>query len=281
MAAAFSHYPLMEIAMTLDVAISTLGETGIRRTAEMHLPAMQGVRYIVSWQTDDDEATVPEELLRDDIAVHRLPGRGLSRNRNNALDKTNADIVLIADDDLRYTPQRLQTVIDIFSRHPQLDFATFMFDGDNHKCYPDSESDLRKLPAGYFVSSVELALTRRVIDSGVRYDTRFGLGSDLGAGEDELMYHTLRHRGFIGRFFPVTVTYHAGLTTGFRRITDNGVARAMGAVIGMAYPATGILRVPLKALRMHRSGQMSFPPALHSLAIGWIRQLFMKRPWKR
>ena len=267
--------------LTLDVAISTYGEEGIRRTAMMDLPMVDNVSYIVSWQTDDDNAEIPEALQRPDIEAHKLHGRGLSRNRNNSLRHSTADIVLIADDDLRYKPEQLKQVMDIFYIHPELDFATFRFDGGDGKYYPPEECDLDIVPKGYSSTSFELAMRRRVIDCGVEYDTRFGIGTKLAAGEDELMFHTLRHRGFRGRFFPVTITYHDGQSTGFRKITDRNVACAMGAVIGMTYPMSGILRVPLKAWRMHRSGQMPFAGALAALTEGWIHQLFMSRPWKK
>lgn len=272
----------MENHLTLDVAVSTLGADGILRTAEMSLPRVDGVRYVISWQTDGVEIPVPDALVRDDVRIHRLDGRGLSRNRNNALEHTDADIVLIADDDLKYTGDQIRSLIDTFAAHKDLDFASFRFDGANNKRYPDTEFDLSEpLPKGYNASAIELAMTRRVIDSGVRYDTRFGLGTSLAAGEDELMLQTLRLKGFKGRFFPLTITRHEGLSTGFRQITDPRVARAMGAIIGMLHPWSGTLRLPLKALRMHRSGQMPLMSALLQLTAGWIRQFFMKRPWQK
>lgn len=264
---------------TLDVAISTLGPDGIARTAAMELPRLEGVRYIVSWQTDTP-LPLPEPLQRPDVEVHAITGRGLSRNRNNALAHTRADVVLIADDDLSYTPGALKAVAGAFAAHPGLDFATFRYDGADHKTYPATECDLRRLPRGYFLTSFELALRRRVIDDGIRFDERFGLGSPLGAGEEELLLATLRRRGYRGRFFPVNITTHHGPTTGMRPASRPGAVRALGAYIGMAYPLTGAPRVVLKAWRMSSSGQMALLPALAALGAGWVRQLFMKRPWK-
>ena len=90
---------------TLDILISTIG-TGVEAIPRMLLPERQGVRYVVSVQhtCPASEVTIPQELTsRPDVTVVLLPGKGLSRNRNNAISMASADICLIADDDCRYT----------------------------------------------------------------------------------------------------------------------------------------------------------------------------------
>ena len=44
--------------MTLDVLISTCGSNGIERVAQMQLPQVDGVAYIVSWQLTDDDTSI-------------------------------------------------------------------------------------------------------------------------------------------------------------------------------------------------------------------------------
>nr|MBD5377653.1 glycosyltransferase family 2 protein [Bacteroides sp.] len=268
--------------LTLNVAIATLGPDGIRRVAAMTLPEVSGVSYVVSWQTDAPSPVIPSELRRPDVVVLTLPGRGISRNRNNAVTHCRADIILNADDDLHYTTEGLRAVIDAFEANPELDFATFRYSGSNsHKVYPSQSVTLERLPKGFSLGTIELAFRRRVIESGVRFDERFGPGAPLATGEDSLMLLTLRRLGLKGRYFPVTITHHPGVPTGLRPITNPGVARAMGALIGMEYPLTAPLRIPLKAWRMHRSSQMALLPALGALTQGYIRQFTMTRPWNR
>lgn len=267
--------------LTLDVTIATLGPDGIARTAAMNLPRVEGVRYIVSWQIDDTNRPVPKELVREDVTVTRIPGRGVSRNRNNGLDHAAADLVLIADDDLTYTAGRLRSVIKAFEQRPEMDYAMFRYEGDDKKYYPDCECSLKRIPKGLYFTEFELCLRRRVIDGGIRYDTRFGLGQPLGVGEGDMIIHTMRRRGYDGRFIPLTITRHNGLTTGLRPTARAAVARGMGAVIGMEYPFTGLPRTVLKAIRMSRAGQMPLATALPHALEGWVRQLFMHRPWSK
>lgn len=109
---------------TLDILICTLNE-GINKVASVLLPQQEGVRYVVSWQQDGYQCDIPLALLRSDVTVVTLPGRGLSRNRNNAIAHSTADICLIADDDVAYTPDAFRAVIDTFEGNPHLDVATF------------------------------------------------------------------------------------------------------------------------------------------------------------
>lgn len=271
--------------LTLDVAIATLGREGIMRTAAMNLPKADGVSYVVSWQCDDNSIPIPPALMRDDISIHRIPGKGVSLNRNNALSHCNADIILCADDDLIYTPEGLKAVIDAFESHPEIDYATFRYSGSDHrieseKRYPESECLITGRLRNFCVCSFEIAIRRKLTEQGMRFDTRFGPGSTIANGEDEMFFLTLKKKGFVGRFFPVTITHHNGLSTGFRKITDPSTAEGMGTVIGLTYPFSAPLRIPLKALRMGRSRQMPAIKALYRLTRGWLRHLFITPPWK-
>ena len=98
-----------EQEIKLEVLISTLGRDGIERVAKMVLPRVDGVRYLVSWQKPDGD--IPQSLVRPDMSVYRTSSMGISSNRNDAFDASTARLLLIADDDLIYTEEGLQSVI--------------------------------------------------------------------------------------------------------------------------------------------------------------------------
>ena len=106
--------------MTLEVQICTYGLDGLQRAAQMTLPAVDGVRYRICMQNPDGAVIeLPEALRRPDVDFFQHPTRGLSLNRNAALDRAEADIILIADDDLHYSDAGLRAVIDTFAADPR------------------------------------------------------------------------------------------------------------------------------------------------------------------
>lgn len=259
--------------MDIDVLICTLGPEGMLRVASMTLPRVEGVTYIVSCQNPDGCAIdIPSALsCRDDVEVHFTPTRGLSVNRNYALTLGTAEVCLIADDDLDYTPSGLQAVAEAFERYPDMDIATFRYGGGPGKRYPTQACRLgRKLPRGYYVSSIEIAIRRNGRTRPLRFDERFGLGSRyFHGGEEELLLWQARRSGLCCRYVDSEIVSHHGLTSGTARSGDVHVLMAFGAVLAIMYPVSCVWRVPLKAWRERRGGGLCH--ALRHIARGaWL-----------
>lgn len=282
-----SIYRYINAMLTLDVLIATHTPSGLQRVEAMQLPRLDGVRYIVSWQQHGD-APVPESLAgRDDMTILLLGQKGLSHNRNNAIESSTADIYLIADDDLRYTPDQIEAVRRVFEENPALDYASFMYvgkDGKVTKTYPAEECDLTEgLPKGFYQTSFEIAVRPRGLGAKLRFPAAFGLGSPwLHAAEEEMFLLTARKLDLNCRFFPIVITTHSGPTTGRQGvISDPLVIRAWGAYLYFAYPLTYPARLLMKAKRLAGSGQAPFFKALkeliHGLAIGMYK---VNIPWK-
>lgn len=239
----------------LQVLICTFGPDGIRRVANCDHPSVQGVEYLVSWQLPDGDCDIPDELHRDDFRIKKNPTKGLSRNRNIAMDVAAAPVCLISDDDIDYNVDGLRSVIDVFDKCPDIDIATFQYDGDDHKAYPSVQADLSKPPKNYFVSSVEIAFRLESIrKSGVRFDERFGVGSEFVAGEENLWIHDLLREGLKGRFFPINIATHRGETTGVRLETAPEYIVSKGAVFKHIHPLTWRLHMVAHALRCRKTG---------------------------
>ncbi len=257
--------------MTLDVLICTCGAEGLKRVAQMELPKVADVRYVVAWQNTEKKIVVslPDELRRDDVKVYSTNTMGLSRNRNIAMSHSSGDICLIADDDLRYTSVQLEAVKGAFERDEALDVATFMYECDaDAKIYPDRESDLRRMKKGWYVTSFEIAYRRERIGD-LRFNELFGLGAPvLQAGEESLFLYSALRRGLKGRFYPIVITRHEGPTTGVRRVADPKVLMSKGAYFYVAYRWTALLRIVLNAWRESRAGRMKFAYAFRHCFAG-------------
>lgn len=254
--------------LTLDLAIVTHRPEGIARVAAMNLPVIDGVRYIISWQNHDG-APVPDSLIRRDIDIHRFDGQGISLNRNNAYDHCSADIVLNSDDDLIYTPEQIKSVIRTFESHPEVEVATFKARMDGSAPYPAQSIALTDpLPKGYWVASINIAF-RRLSAGNLRMHPDLGLGSPkMHGAEDELFLLAAIRRGLNCRYFPVEICTHPAESTGTKSALTAANLRASGCYLAIAYPVSCIFRLPLKALRIARSGRASFFMAFRCLFSG-------------
>lgn len=239
----------------------------------MDLPVIEGVRYIVSWQ-DHRNAPIPPLLTaRDDVRVFRFNDKGLSRNRNNALAHCSGDVILISDDDTKFYPDGISSLIESFMAYPDMDVATLRADYPTHrKSYPPAYSNLHiPLPKNYCVASIEIAL-RRITGGALKFHPDFGLGSSLlHGGEDEILLLTAINRGLVCRHLPIVVCAHPTLSTGYKPELSSKNIRAMGCVIALSYPLSSVLRIPLKAWRIHKSHQSSFFKSLRYLISGALR----------
>jgi len=244
--------------MTLEILICTI-DGKISGVGKMLLPPCEDVRYLVSWQQSDVKPNdaVPEELHRSDVRVVTLHGKGLSRNRNNALKYASGDICLIADDDLQFYLDGLREIIRKFSQNSMLDIATFCY---SSKCfpkkYPGYEFDLCKFPKGYYVSSIEIAFRRTSVQCRLWFDEHFGIGAPvLAAGEESVFMHDALCAGLNGRFFPIVIAKHDHPTTGERIATQKEVIMSNAAYLYVALRHDWLLpRAILMAWRVHKKG---------------------------
>lgn len=263
--------------LTLDVLICTIND-GIYGIKDVVIPKIDGIRYVVSWQQCDFSAEIPTELQRDDITISIIHERGLSRNRNNAIDHSTGDICMIADDDVRYKPEYFQTVINAFEAYPDIDIATFKYASKSHeKQYPDYSFDFKESPKGYLISSIEIAFRRSSVAGKLKFNEHFGLGAPvLQSGEEGVFILDAKKMGLKGRYFPEVIAIHDDYSTATTRAGNPGVLMAEGAYIHLKFTdGTAPLRYILKAWRVSRNSQVSFFFALKYLLKGvtYIKKL--------
>lgn len=253
----------------LDVAIATWKPEGILRVEAMNLPKVPGIRYVISWQLAGESPIIPEALAnRDDVFVCYTNELGVGANRRNACNNCDADIILNSDDDLVYTAQQLQSVIDTFEANPSIDLASFRYKG-SPKNYPQEECDLSfPLPKGFYATTFEMAFRRECLRH-IQFDPRFGYPIFI-SGEDEKFLYDAIKANLHCRFFPITICTHDHPTTG-DRVMPSKVAAACGKIIRLEYPSTWILRIPLKAWRNTEKGGKFLPTLYHLFRGAFVR----------
>lgn len=237
----------MEARPLIFVLVCTIDE-GIRRVGEILLAPEAGVRYVVSWQQTHVGLECPTDLHRPDVVVTRMEGKGLSRNRNHAIsaalellgDEQEDAVFIIADDDEQLEPGALAEVRRQYMEWPQADIVLWqtltLEDGLPLKPYPATAMDYRCRPRSYYASSVEMTLRSRVFSSsGIRFDERFGLGSErLSAGEEAVFLRDAERLGLRIWLTPKVLCRTRRATTG-QRALDVKSLRSKGAEYGYGH----------------------------------------------
>lgn len=237
----------------MQVLVSTYGSEGIRRLAQSAYPAVEGVEYLVSWQLPDSACDVPLELAeRTDMKIYKTSSRGLSRNRNEALDHATAPVCVIADDDLRYDAEALRGLMQYHRDYPETDIVCFHItvEGRPTLSWSPQGFDLRRMPRGYYFTSCEISFKREAVAaSGVRFSELMGVGAPmLPMGEEELFMRSLLRKGLRGVCLPLTVCDHPGTTTGDRILRDPGYLMVRGALLRFRHPRIWRLTLPYDAI---------------------------------
>ena len=257
--------------LTIQFLISTLGER-IAQAAKVLLPPMEGVSYVVVWQRNGiDSDALPAELKeREDVSIVEDNGKGLARSRNIALENATADLLVITDDDNRYDTAAIELIRNAFEKHPTaglIQFQALSMEGKPLRNYPAFPYAYETRPRGTYFCSVELVMRRKA--NLPRFDERFGLGAELGCGEEEVFVHEAVKRGVKMIYVPQPLVRTDGATTGGRFLTDAAVQRAKGAVLCILHGKVGAwLRLCSQVMQLHGIAWQKRKEIAHNMCLG-------------
>ena len=260
--------------MTLDILICSLNK-GIVRVEDVLLPENENIHYIISYQYTDERYLdlIPKYLKeRKDVSLYKYFGQGLSANRNLAMEKSTADLVMFADDDTHICPQILETANNTFMQHPKLDVAFFCastYTGKPLKEYPQEEFDITKMPESYSISAIEMICRRVKVQGNIRFDERFGLGTKfLTCGEEEIWLEDALKSGLHMRYFPTKIVETSTMLKKSLIYVDAGVQRSRGAMTYYLYGKLAWWMCFKFALKSAKDGMCHFWPMMHHLTEG-------------
>lgn len=207
---------------SLTVAISTRGASCFKLRPALW-PTESGVDYLVLVQDGDCDPGIAPFLSglqsRPDVTVVMLEGLGLSRSRNAAMDVARGEIVAICDDDVSHCPGAFDAIRRFFAEHPGqslLAGQSFTPDGAPRRRFA-SQGRALSLRTAAGLSSHEIAYRRDAVRrSGVRFDTRYGVGSgtDATLGEEYIFVADCLRAGLRGRYEPLPISIHPPMSSG-------------------------------------------------------------------
>lgn len=168
--------------MKIQVLVATMHQTDHSLLQKMNIQT----DAIIGNQCDRNEI---EEFEWNGHKIKYLSfaERGLSQNRNNALIRADADVCLLADDDMVYDDGYAKTVEDAFASYPDADVIVFNIKEPVTQRYviqkPMKVNYLNYLRYG----SVRIAFRlNSVREHAITFNQCFGTGTPRGFGEDNL-----------------------------------------------------------------------------------------------
>jgi glycosyltransferase involved in cell wall biosynthesis len=226
--------------MKLDILMSCMHQTD---DALIHQSKITGSAVVVN-QCDWEGFTQYGKA-----AVYDTKERGLTRSRNMAIAKSDADICLLCDDDEEFVVDYEQNILAAYERLPQADVIIFKM-VNRPASFSDKVQEL-KFPKTMKVSSWQISFRREsLLRAGVRFDERMGAGTGNGA-EEELKFLTdCRKAGLRIFYVPYAIasvaqaesTWFAGFNEKFFRDRGNTTRYILGLPLSVIYAFYYVIR---------------------------------------
>lgn len=170
--------------MKLEVLVSTMNQKDTSLFKKMNICS----DLLIINQADREDI---EEVFIDTNRVRMFSynERGLSKSRNRGIANSNADICVIADDDVIYGDNYVETIIKGYEEYPDADIIAFSVPSTNG----DRPTARLKYSNVDFIHSMKLAsfqLTFKresFIKEGIRFNELFGAGATYTCGEENIL----------------------------------------------------------------------------------------------
>lgn len=145
------------------------------------------------------------KYLKDGYSVrwYDFSERGVGLNRNNALMRAEADICLIADDDVEYCANYKEIIVQEFKKHPEADMI--LFNVENYGYKTKKFKRIRQFNCGRF-GGVRIAFKRlSIVKNAICFNLLFGGGARFSAGEDNMFIRDAIRKGLKVYASPTTI----------------------------------------------------------------------------
>lgn len=199
-----------------------------------------------------NQTALTTELMQDEkhnIKMLSYNERGLSKSRNKAIANSNADICLIADDDVVYYDGFKEKILEAYNNYPEYDIITFAVPATNQERVKKYYTVKKKM--GYIramkIASFEISFKRRsIVENNIKFREKFGAGSSYPAvGEDSIFIFDCLKKGLKILFLPVEL----GIVTHADSTWFNGFDKEYFYQKGIAFAAMVGPFAPLYALQ--------------------------------
>lgn len=196
--------------------ISTMNKTSIE---DLNLEEKNIFKDILIINQITDNLILNKKIINKDKNITMLSFNeiGLSKSRNRGIDNSDADVILLTDDDVIFEKDCDDIIINAFKKNKDADIITFQVktpEGGLMKDY-SSNSFKHNKRSVLKISSIEIAIKKSAIDKyKLRYNEDFGLGSKYISGEENIFLTECINKGMNVIYEPKIINIHPKESSG-------------------------------------------------------------------
>jgi hypothetical protein len=217
----------MSDEIKLEVLICATNEK-INYVIDNILPQLSDVLVLVSHQVTSDHFIVNHSWPKN-VRYSVTRGVGAARNRNNCLKNMIGDICLLGDDDIIYSKNLRDTILNEYSMRPESDAITFQAKGLERwkKRFTHNKRSVGQVAAWMITFKKDFVRKNQIF-----FDERFGPAAKYSQGEENIFLADIRKKGGVVNASPQIIVHHPDISSGYifneeRSIAKVAVARRM------------------------------------------------------
>jgi glycosyltransferase involved in cell wall biosynthesis len=244
--------------MKVEVLVSTMHQKNCDFLKSMNI----STNAIVINQTNFENS---EQIALGENTVKFISNNesGIAKSRNKALENSSADICILADDDMQFSDNYEETVIDVFNKH-NADIIIFNLIDNENDLIRENET-VKKINIFNYMNygAARIAFKSNVIkDNGLSFKEAFNNNPLPACGEDTLFLRDALKKGFKILAVPEALAklQHTRESTWFKGYTKEYFFDK-GVILGIAHPLLSIpftLFLVLKHKEYSESGFSKF-----------------------
>lgn len=217
-------------------------------------------------QVSDGKLTIVSSgvNLSSTLRQFNFEERGLAKSRNRAIENSSCDWILFADDDLSYSRDASFKLKSMIS-----DEADIIFFGNIDESGPRPTMRWSKLRLVMSATSWVFAVRKDfVVNHNIRFDERFGLGSDFISTEENSFVLDVFNAGGRYKILDCNLVEHRGISTGWHWNEDLIASKAAFfkrniKSIGYIFPFLFVLK------KLKDFSEVGLLSALRAWRTGW------------
>lgn len=170
--------------MKLEILMSTMNQKDLSIIGQNNIDS----DTIIINQTNTNYY-LEKRINNNLIKMYSYKEIGIGKSRNRALISSKADICLLADDDVKYSNNYKEKILNEFQKNKDVDVIIFDLDILEKYGYREYRNSEKKINKTNFMKhgGPKIAFRRNsIIKNNIFFSHLFGGGSKYGSGEDSL-----------------------------------------------------------------------------------------------